>query len=147
MQWLLPAAALLLICRVALAHPEDEFCTADSGLDPALCAALAESDRAADLDSARGPGAMLTEAQREQVQHSLLLGGPGGRRRAVRPAGLRTYPAQGPGPHLVRAGPVPRLDPAQAAADQVSVFRERTPLTWAWRLPACCAARAQSSRP
>ena len=78
--WLLPAAALLLICRAALAHPEDEFCTADSGLDPALCAALAEADKsdggAADLDSARDPGAMLTEAQREQVQRSLLLERP-----------------------------------------------------------------------
>jgi hypothetical protein len=73
-----------MVSGMVLAHPEDEFCTADSGLDPALCAALAEADqpadqqayRAADLDAARGPGAMLTEAQREQMQRSLLLERP-----------------------------------------------------------------------
>lgn len=37
------AVALLLACA-AFGHPEDEFCTPDSGLDPALCAALAELD-------------------------------------------------------------------------------------------------------
>ncbi|MEO0613452.1 MAG: HupE/UreJ family protein [Pseudomonadota bacterium] len=31
----------------AWAHPEDEFCTADSGLDPALCRQLAQMDSAA----------------------------------------------------------------------------------------------------
>ncbi len=34
----------LLACTLALAHPEDEFCAGDDGLDPALCAALAELD-------------------------------------------------------------------------------------------------------
>ena len=34
-----------------LAHPEDEFCTPGSGLDPALCAALNEADRPADLSA------------------------------------------------------------------------------------------------
>jgi hypothetical protein len=32
----------------AAAHPEDEFCTADGGMDPALCRALQELDRAED---------------------------------------------------------------------------------------------------
>jgi len=56
----------------AMAHPADEFCTPDSGLDPALCAALAEADRPADADAARGPGGMLTEAQRARVYQTLL---------------------------------------------------------------------------
>lgn len=34
----------LLACTHALAHPEDEFCAGEDGLDPALCAALAELD-------------------------------------------------------------------------------------------------------
>ena len=77
----LPVALLLLVILLlgsaaALAHPEDEFCTANSGLDPALCAALAEADQPMDLDAARGPGAMLTEAQREQVHRSILLERP-----------------------------------------------------------------------
>lgn len=32
----------------ASAHPEDEFCTLDGGMDPALCQALQEMDRAGD---------------------------------------------------------------------------------------------------
>lgn len=47
---------ILLLCLtitvvnigVASAHPEDEFCTYDSGLDPALCEALQNMDRAGD---------------------------------------------------------------------------------------------------
>lgn len=74
---LLPVAAALLFTAVtAQAHPEDEFCSVDSVLDPALCAALAEADRPADLDAARGPAAMLTEAQRERLHGSLLLDRP-----------------------------------------------------------------------
>ncbi len=37
---------LLLASGLAFAHPEDEFCSGDDGLDPALCAALAELDSA-----------------------------------------------------------------------------------------------------
>lgn len=33
---------------VALAHPEDEFCTMDGGIDPALCRALQQIDRPTD---------------------------------------------------------------------------------------------------
>lgn len=43
------AAAILalIVALVAFAHPEDEFCTpGDDGLDPALCAALAELNNA-----------------------------------------------------------------------------------------------------
>lgn len=48
---------LILICGAlglvaaapgASAHPEDEFCTGDGGLDPALCRALQEMDRSQD---------------------------------------------------------------------------------------------------
>jgi hypothetical protein len=63
----------MLFGTAAEAHPEDEFCSDDSGLDPALCAALAEADRAADADAARGPGGMLTESQRERIQQTILL--------------------------------------------------------------------------
>ncbi|MEL7108823.1 MAG: HupE/UreJ family protein [Pseudomonadota bacterium] len=34
---------------MAHAHPEDDFCTYDTGLDPALCEALQDMDRAGDL--------------------------------------------------------------------------------------------------
>jgi len=36
----------------AHAHPEDEFCTGDGGMDPALCRALQEMDRASDTREA-----------------------------------------------------------------------------------------------
>ena len=46
---LLAALAAMLVSCVALGHPEDEFCApGENGMDPALCAALAE------LDSAEG---------------------------------------------------------------------------------------------
>lgn len=37
-----------LCAAPASAHPEDEFCTLDGGMDPALCLALQEMDRAGD---------------------------------------------------------------------------------------------------
>ncbi|MEM1086671.1 MAG: HupE/UreJ family protein [Pseudomonadota bacterium] len=37
--------ALCLCLATASAHPEDEFCTYDGGMDPALCNALQEIDR------------------------------------------------------------------------------------------------------
>lgn len=44
--------SLVLVCSLttfsAHAHPEDEFCTGDGGLDPALCRALQDLDRAGD---------------------------------------------------------------------------------------------------
>jgi HupE / UreJ protein len=44
---ILAIACALLMSPTADAHPEDEFCTSgDDGMDPALCAALAELDRA-----------------------------------------------------------------------------------------------------
>ncbi|MEO1152177.1 MAG: HupE/UreJ family protein [Pseudomonadota bacterium] len=43
-----------VLCPSAVAHPEDEFCTPDSGLDPALCRQLAK------LDSANGPASAIT---------------------------------------------------------------------------------------
>lgn len=47
---------LSLVCALAWiglanAHPEDEFCTLDGGIDPALCQALQEMDRAGDPTS------------------------------------------------------------------------------------------------
>lgn len=71
------ALVFLFSAGAAQAHPADEFCTADSGLDPALCAALAEADQPADADAARGPGGMLTEAQRERAYEALLQRRPG----------------------------------------------------------------------
>lgn len=38
----------LALIPEAVAHPEDEFCTADAGMDPALCRALQEMDRGSD---------------------------------------------------------------------------------------------------
>lgn len=38
----------VLSASPAQAHPEDEFCTGDGGMDPALCRALQEMDRGAD---------------------------------------------------------------------------------------------------
>ena len=37
---------VLLLSSIAFAHPEDEFCSGVDGLDPELCAALAELDSA-----------------------------------------------------------------------------------------------------
>lgn len=53
MSWLrlvLVALAVLSLStsQAANAHPEDEFCTADGGVDPALCRALQEMDRSAE---------------------------------------------------------------------------------------------------
>lgn len=42
------ALGILVQSEPASAHPEDEFCTLDGGLDPALCQALQEMDRAGD---------------------------------------------------------------------------------------------------
>lgn len=44
----------------ASAHPEDEFCTMDDGIDPALCRALQEMDRASKTDT---PDGDFTETQ------------------------------------------------------------------------------------
>ena len=54
-----------LVCAFAFiglahAHPEDEFCTLDGGMDPALCQALQEMDRPGD-PSLRGTGFTQTE--------------------------------------------------------------------------------------
>ena len=56
---------LCLICALAWigfahAHPEDEFCTLDGGMDPALCQALQEMDRAGD-PTTRGAGFTETD--------------------------------------------------------------------------------------
>ena len=43
-RWLALLSTGLLVCGTASAHPEDDFCTGDDGLDPELCAALAKLD-------------------------------------------------------------------------------------------------------
>jgi len=48
----------VLSASPAHAHPEDEFCTGDGGMDPALCRALQEIDRGADRAA---PGADYTQ--------------------------------------------------------------------------------------
>lgn len=70
------ALFILLFSTPLISHPEDEFCTADSGLDPALCRALAEADKAADLQEAGAAGSMLSEAQRERVRSTIRLDRP-----------------------------------------------------------------------
>ncbi len=45
------ALGLMASAPSASAHPEDEFCTGDGGLDPALCRALQDLDRAEDPDA------------------------------------------------------------------------------------------------
>lgn len=42
----LAVASLSMVSSPAFAHPEDELCGADGGMDPALCRALQEMDRA-----------------------------------------------------------------------------------------------------
>ena len=71
MKLLLIASVLMLACPALLAHPEDEFCTADSGLDPALCRALAEADKSSDDEASAGPGAMLDAEQRARVRRNI----------------------------------------------------------------------------
>lgn len=48
--FLLAIAFLCLAAGPSAAHPEDEFCTIDGGMDPALCLALQEMDRPASAD-------------------------------------------------------------------------------------------------
>lgn len=59
-----------------LAHPADEFCTADSGLDPALCAALAESDKPARIAAPSDGSRMLDEEQKSRVRKTIELDRP-----------------------------------------------------------------------
>ncbi len=66
----------LLFFGKVLAHPADEFCTADSGLDPELCAALAESDKPADLAAPPDGSRMLDEEQESRIRKSLELDRP-----------------------------------------------------------------------
>ncbi len=46
---LLALASSSTLSGPAHAHPEDEFCSGDGGMDPALCRALQEMDRAGDV--------------------------------------------------------------------------------------------------
>jgi hypothetical protein len=69
-------ALLLLFSTTVLAHPADEFCTADSGLDPALCRALSEADMAADPDAGVGSAGMLDEDQATLVRSTIKLDRP-----------------------------------------------------------------------
>jgi hypothetical protein len=64
----------LLASPPALAHPEDEFCTADSGLDPALCAALAAADSAEASDET--PEGMLDEEQSARIKSNIKIHRP-----------------------------------------------------------------------
>jgi hypothetical protein len=72
--WLAPI--LLLTSAVALAHPADEFCTPDSGLDPELCRALAEADRAVDVETGSDARGMLDAEQTERVRQAIKLDRP-----------------------------------------------------------------------
>jgi hypothetical protein len=73
--WLGPltAFALLFACSTVLAHPEDEFCTEDSGLVPALCRALAEADKSIDAETGNDARGMLDEEQQARVRRTIKL--------------------------------------------------------------------------
>jgi hypothetical protein len=58
--FLLILVAAIAWIGIAHGHPEDEFCTFDGGMDPALCQALQEMDRAGD-PSEGGAGFTQTE--------------------------------------------------------------------------------------
>jgi hypothetical protein len=64
----------LLASLPVLAHPEDEFCTADSGLDPALCAALAAADSAEASDES--PDGMLDDEQSARIKSAIKIDRP-----------------------------------------------------------------------
>jgi hypothetical protein len=68
---LLIGLAVLLSASIspASAHPEDEFCTMDDGIDPALCRALQELDRASDTDN---PNSDFTETQKIDFDRPVL---------------------------------------------------------------------------
>jgi hypothetical protein len=51
----LAVASLVLTSSVAMAHPADELCGADGGMDPALCRALQEMDRADSVSDTDAP--------------------------------------------------------------------------------------------
>lgn len=70
------ALVLLFLVNTALAHPEDDFCTVDSGLDPALCAALAEADREVDQETGVDTRGMLNPEQASRVTSSIKLDRP-----------------------------------------------------------------------
>ena len=53
----------LVIASPANAHPEDEFCTPDGGLDPELCRALRDLDRAGPVVSRLPDGQALPELE------------------------------------------------------------------------------------
>ena len=59
------AALALIVTAFAWAHPEDDFCTPDSGMDPALCRALAAADSGK-------PGAFAEAAQALTVERGVL---------------------------------------------------------------------------
>lgn len=70
------ALILLLFSAPTLAHPEDEFCSVDSGLDPALCRALAEADKTAELEPGSNAPVMLNERQRDRARKNITLERP-----------------------------------------------------------------------
>ncbi len=51
-------AIVFAAAPIASAHPEDEFCTEDSGIDPALCRELARIDSAGKAPDAPPPGSL-----------------------------------------------------------------------------------------
>ncbi len=76
LRWPLLAALLLLFTTQLSGHPEDEFCSADSGLDPALCAALAKADQAADIQAIADDSGMLDAEQTARVRSTVKLDRP-----------------------------------------------------------------------
>lgn len=65
-RWLALLSIGLLVSGAASGHPEDEFCTADDGLDPELCAALAAMDSATGDPSQAALQPILDESGKER---------------------------------------------------------------------------------
>lgn len=62
-----------MACASALAHPEDDFCAADSGLDPPLCRALAEADKSVDTETGSDARGMLDKEQQARIRRAIKL--------------------------------------------------------------------------
>ncbi len=75
---LVPGIALWLCAVLALAHPEDEFCTpGEGGLDPALCLALSELDRPGEVSEDTATDLPVVDLDRSAGQTVLTYIGIG----------------------------------------------------------------------
>ena len=64
--------ALMMTSPSVSTHPEDEFCTVDSGLDPALCAALAAMD-SEEVLAEQDQSTVLDSDQQERIRQTFKI--------------------------------------------------------------------------